>query len=44
MPDLYVHMERKIDKQTIASVLKAGGDAPPGASAVQNSLPTPSLA
>jgi len=25
VPDLYVHMERKIDKQTIASVLRSGG-------------------
>ena len=28
VPDIYVHMERKIDKQVIASVLKNGGCVP----------------
>lgn len=41
VPDLYVHMERRIDKQTIASVLKSGGEVP-GAE-LSNSLPTLSL-
>jgi hypothetical protein len=41
IPDIYVHMERKIDRQTIASVLKSGGSVP-GAS-LSNSLPTLSL-
>ena len=41
VPDLYVHMERRIDKQTIASVLKSGGDVP--GAVLSNSLPTLSL-
>jgi hypothetical protein len=41
IPDLYVHMERRIDKQTIASVLKSGGEVP--GAALSNSLPTLSL-
>ena len=41
VPDLYVHMERRIDKQTIASVLKSGGEVP-GAT-LSNSMPTLAL-
>jgi len=41
VPDLYVHMERRIDKQTIASVLKSGGEVP-GAE-LSNSIPTLSI-
>jgi DNA polymerase III delta prime subunit len=41
IPDLYVELVRKIDKQTIASVLKSGGEVP-GAT-LSNSLPTLSL-
>jgi hypothetical protein len=41
VPDLYVHMERKIDKQTIASVLKSGGEVP--GAVLSNSLPTLAL-
>ena len=41
VPDLYVHMERRIDKQTIASVLKSGGEVP--GAVLSNSLPTLSL-
>ena len=39
VPDLYVHLERRIDKQTIARVLKSGGDVP--GAVLSNSLPTP---
>jgi DNA polymerase III delta prime subunit len=41
IPDIYVELVRKIDKQTIASVLKSGGEVP-GAT-LSNSLPTLSL-
>jgi hypothetical protein len=41
IPDLYVHMERRIDKQTIASVLKSGGEVP--GAVLSNSLPTLAL-
>jgi hypothetical protein len=41
VPDLYVHMERKIDRQTIASVLKSGGEVP--GAVLSNSLPTLAL-
>jgi hypothetical protein len=41
IPDLYVHMERRIDKQTIASVLKSGGEVP--GCVLSNSLPTLSI-
>jgi uncharacterized protein YgbK (DUF1537 family) len=41
IPDLYVELVRKIDKQTIASVLKSGGEVP--GAVLSNSLPTLSL-
>lgn len=41
VPDLYVHLERKIDRQTIASVLKSGGEVP--GAVLSNSLPTLAL-
>jgi hypothetical protein len=41
IPDLYVHMERRIDKQVIASVLKSGGEVP--GAVLSNSLPTLAL-
>ncbi len=41
IPDLYVHMERRIDKQVIASVLKSGGEVP--GCVLSNSLPTLAL-
>jgi hypothetical protein len=41
IPDIYCEMVRKIDRQTIASVLKSGGEVP-GAT-LTNSLPTLSL-
>jgi hypothetical protein len=41
IPDIYVHMERRIDKQTIASVLKSGGEVP--GAVLSNSLPTLAL-
>ena len=41
IPDLYVHMERKMNKQVIASVLKSGGEVP--GAVLSNSLPTLSL-
>jgi hypothetical protein len=41
IPDLYVELVRKIDRQTIASVLKSGGEVP-GAT-LTNSIPTLSL-
>jgi hypothetical protein len=41
VPDLYVETVRKIDKQTIASVLKSGGEVP--GAVLSNSLPSLSL-
>ena len=41
IPDLYVELVRKIDRQTIASVLKSGGEVP--GAVLSNSLPTISL-
>jgi hypothetical protein len=41
IPDIYVHMERRIDKQVIASVLKSGGEVP--GAVLSNSLPTLAL-
>jgi Siphovirus Gp157 len=41
VPDIYVELVRKIDKQTIASVLKSGGEVP--GAVTSNSLPTLTL-
>jgi len=41
VPDIYVELVRKIDKQTIASVLKSGGEVP--GAVMSNSLPTLTL-
>ncbi len=41
IPDLYVELVRKIDRQTIASVLKSGGEVP--GAVLSNSLPSLSL-
>ena len=41
IPDLYVETVRKIDKATIASVLKSGGEVP--GAVLSNSLPTLAL-
>lgn len=41
IPDIYVHTERKIDKQTIASVLKSGAEVP--GAVLSNGLPSLSM-
>lgn len=41
VPDMYVELVRKIDKQTVASVLKSGGEVP--GAMLSNSLPTLTL-